>query len=193
MKTSDKVQAYSTVIAGRPCHIVDGLADEQAIQRIEMATKTFDFKRTESDRPDTAHMRTFAAEVPEKFRKEEPMFSEFVSLVKQVFPGEKLTPYRTYINLMLYGDVAFPHRDCAPDRTDVTVLYYVNSVWKREWTGETLFFDDNHDARFAVTPRPGRTVIFRGAIEHRVGIPSRDCYAERLTLAYKFKAPGVWK
>jgi hypothetical protein len=39
-----------------------------------------------------------------------------------------------------------------------------------------------------VSPRPGRVVVARGAILHRGTVPTRACYEERLTLAYKLNS-----
>jgi hypothetical protein len=36
-------------------------------------------------------------------------------------------------------------------------------------------------------------LVFEGALSHRVGIPLRECYESRLTLACKFKTPGTWR
>ena len=151
------------------------------------------YLRSESDTPETKHIRTFAADLDPGEVRSLRLFSEIERLVPGLFPGEDLQPYRAYCNLMLYGDMAHPHRDCHVSRTDVTALYYVNEEWKQEWGGETIFFNDRGDSVLAIGPRPGRLVVFRGAIEHRVGIPLRECYASRLTIAYKFKAPGEWR
>jgi hypothetical protein len=47
-------------------------------------------------------------------------------------------------------------------------------------------FYDGGEARHTVAPRPGRLVIFDGALVHRVGVPSRECYVPRITVAFKF-------
>jgi len=50
--------------------------------------------------------------------------------------------------------------------------------------------NDDEDAEFAITPRPGRLVIARGALLHRGNVPVRGCYEERYTLAYKLNSAG---
>jgi len=65
------------------------------------------------------------------------------------------------------------------------VLYYVNLDWHSDWGGETIFFDDDYDARLVVTPRAGRIVVSRGAILHRGTVPTSTCQEKRYTIAYK--------
>jgi len=59
--------------------------------------------------------------------------------------------------------------------------------WDVEWGGETLFFDSAMDAQVAVSPRPGRLVMFDGSILHVGRPPNRICYTSRFTLALKIK------
>jgi hypothetical protein len=82
------------------------------------------------------------------------------------------------------------HRDCEPADRHVTALYYANSQWHPDWGGETIYYNDDEDAELAVLPRLGRLVIARGAILHRGTVPTRICYEERYTLAYKLNAAG---
>lgn len=56
-----------------------------------------------------------------------------------------------------------------------------------EWGGETLFFDSGMDAQVAVTPRPGRLVLFGGSLTHVGRPPNRICCAPRYTLAFKLQ------
>ena len=103
----------------------------------------------------------------------------------------KRQAYRCYCNLIVFGDMTYPHRDCAPGAQDVTALYYANAHWDRSWGGETMFYDARGDTALAINPRPGRLVLFRGAIEHCTGVPSRACFESRLTIACKFRAPAL--
>ncbi len=93
--------------------------------------------------------------------------------------------FRAYINLSNYGDVEYPHYDCAKDREDITVLYYVNNEWHYKYGGETIFYSDK-DSRIAILPKPGRFVIFPGNVEHIGSIATRICKKSRLSLALKY-------
>ena len=83
-----------------------------------------------------------------------------------------------YAAALRYGDQTQIHRDIdCPDC--MTFLYYGNQYWDPSWGGETVFFDDDHNALFAVTPRPGRLALFNAQLFHRTGIPMRDCPSHR--------------
>ena len=47
------------------------------------------------------------------------------------------------------------------------------------------------EPEIVVMPRPGRLVIARGAMLHRGNVPTRVCYEERYTLAYKLNSLGA--
>jgi Rps23 Pro-64 3,4-dihydroxylase Tpa1-like proline 4-hydroxylase len=178
---------------GRLLVVLDDALPEPEIRAIAERWNAAAYPRSESDREETRHIRTFAADVElDRFRKE-LLYARMEQAVAHFFPAEDLTAYRSYCNLILYGDMTHAHRDCHPDRTDVTTLFYANSTWDKEWGGETVFFNDQGDSILAISPRPGRLVVFRGAIEHRVGVPARTCFESRLTIACKFKAPGEWR
>ena len=85
----------------------------------------------------------------------------------------------------------FTPTDCLPGPPDLTALAYVCDGWDIEWGGETLFFDAAQEIACAVTPRPGRLVIFDGGITHVGRPPNRICYQPRYTLAIKFQRRDV--
>ena len=59
------------------------------------------------------------------------------------------------------------HTDTSPFEDKITVLYYINTRWDRNWGGETLFANDNGECEIAVEYKPGRVVIFDSCIEHK--------------------------
>ena len=50
-----------------------------------------------------------------------------------------------------------------------------------------MFYNQDDDCVYACTPKPGRVVIFDGAIKHVGRPPNRICYASRFTLAFKLE------
>ena len=87
---------------------------------------------------------------------------------------------------MSFGDVAHIHRDGGP--SSCTALLYPNESWGAANAGETLFFGEDEEVRHAVLPRPGRLLLFIGAIKHCGRAPSRLFWGQRFTLAVKFVA-----
>lgn len=123
--------------------------------------------------------------------KRTDIYKRIVAAVTECFPGNKFHMYRAYCNCLLFGDHPHIHRDHFPGSTDITTVYYVNSVWDPEWWGETIFYDEKDDAALAVSPRPGRLNIAHATLKHRAGIPSRDCYVSRLTLVMSFRVTPI--
>ena len=111
--------------------------------------------------------------------------------VERLFPDERFSDQRAYVNCSVYGDSYYLHRDCAAQEPNVTALYYANPEWQPDWGGEIIYYNDEEDAELAITPRPGRLVIARGAVLHRGNVPARNCSEERYTLAYKLNSLGV--
>ena len=173
-------------------YVLDNVLSLDQIADLAKVQAEASYCRSESDRADTRHIQTFASELDLESFRSLPLFTAMNEAVRSLFPGETLREYRSYCNSIVYGDIVFSHRDCDPTRPDVTALYYANSNWEPNWAGETIFFNNSGDAICAVAPKPGRLVVFRGALEHRVGVPSRLCTVPRLTIACKFKGPGEW-
>ena len=84
-------------------------------------------------------------------------------------------------------DPGAPDDDAQPGSDEFTALWYLCEHWDTEWGGETLFFDAAGDAQFVCSPRPGRLVLFDGAIRHAGRPPSRICYVPRYTFAIKLE------
>ena len=173
-------------IDGRPLRVFDGLLPNVAdyVRGLSNAA----FTRTEIARPDTAEYMHWATEVKLENLVRQPIF-ELTRRAVQVFEvdGHAYRPYRAYTNVVSYGDMLFTHTDCLPDQHDLTALWYLCERWDLEWGGETMFYDAADEVAFAVTPKPGRLVVFDGAIKHVGRPPSRICYAPRYTFVIKFE------
>lgn len=168
-------------IDGKTLVVMDGLFRDEDVASLFTLLKQSPYRLNDSDSDESAHVLHWKAEFPIAMAQGLPILRECVRLTEDFQPG--LTLNRVHANLELYGDMLFPHTD-----TDdgVTCLYYANPVWERNWQGETIFYDSEGEPLYAVAPRPGRIAIFDGDIIHRVGVPSRECYQPRITVAFKF-------
>ncbi len=183
--------SYRYELDRRELLVFDDAVLRWQIRELDAFLTKASFARQESDTPETLATKTFAFDFdPEKF-SQTPIYAAALKALTRYFPAEKASQKleRSYCNLNFYGDMVYPHRDCATDSPSLSVLYYANAHWEKNWAGETTFFNDAGDSVFAIAPRPGRMVIFRGAIEHRTGNVSRDCHVGRLTIALKFFPP----
>ena len=183
MNQSEPVRQAS--VQGRDIFVFDGLVPDSYVAIMAAALDAGPFKKSESARRETAEHKHWAAEFAVEDARKLPLFRAAQRAVEQSF-GTSYEMFRSYCNLALYGDMLFTHCDCGPQEKVVTALWYLCAKWDVEWGGETLFFDDTGDARFVVTPRPGRLVLFDGAITHVGRPPNRICYEPRYTFAMKF-------
>ena len=172
------------LIAGRELFVCDGFIESSYVARIAAVVKTLHYQRKEKSRPDLPALAA-SADIADAALRVDPFFLRLRQVAEQMFPGEVLRDQRAYVNSSVYGDVYYTHRDCSAHRNHVTALYYVNMEWRTDWGGETIFYDDDHEAQLVVTPKAGRVVVARGAILHRGTVPTRDCHEERYTIAYK--------
>lgn len=173
-------------IDGRLLRIFDGHLPD--VGEYVQALARAGFTRSEFARPETAAFQHWATEVKIDSLIRQSIFG----LTRQAVEGFASTshgyrPYRAYTNVAFYGDMLFTHTDCLPEQNDLTALWYLCDSWDVEWGGETVFFDAQDEIAYAVLPKPGRLVVFDGAIKHAGRPPARICYTPRYTFAIKFE------
>lgn len=180
------MQVRTETIEDKKIFIIDDSISEDEIEVFHDYVMQLPFKRTEKS-TSYDEFPIFSADFEplifekETFigRKARVLFDQFVT------EGNRYVLKRSYVNLSNYGDVEYPHYDCALDKDDITVLYYINKKWNYKYGGETIFYADK-DSRLAVLPCPGRFLIFPGNIRHMGTIASRICKESRLSLALKY-------
>jgi hypothetical protein len=86
----------------------------------------------------------------------------------------------------LFGEVRRIHTDASND--DITALYFANADWEPDHQGETLFYTpDRSEVQAAVSPVPGRVLIFTSRLPHRSGTPSILCRRPRIVVVFRFR------
>ena len=175
-------------VSGRDVFVFDGLVPAEESALYSSAITKAAFKRTESARADTVEYRHWVCEMPLENLPRSVLGQATERVVAQVRPGERFVPYRVYTNFASFGDTLLTHVDAVPDARELTALWFLCEQWDKEWGGETLFYDDSGDAEIAVSPRPGRMVLFDGAIRHAGKPPNRNCPVGRYTFAIKLRA-----
>jgi SM-20-related protein len=176
-------------IDGRVLRVYDGYLPD-ARPYVEGLGKAA-FTRTEMARPETAEFRHWVTETKLENLLRQPIFALTERAVAGWRGAHRYRPYRAYTNVASFGDMLFTHTDCLPDQHDLTALWYLCDRWDVEWGGETMFFDAHDEVAAAVLPRPGRLVLFDGAIKHAGRPPSRICHVPRYTFAIKFERVDV--
>jgi SM-20-related protein len=95
-------------------------------------------------------------------------------------------PLRVYLNSHTFGVEGYVHQDNADTENYYSTVYYAHPVWHANWSGDTVFYNrDQSDIIASVFPRPGRAVMFHGAIPHCARAPARDCNELRISLVFK--------
>ncbi|HTW39179.1 MAG TPA: 2OG-Fe(II) oxygenase [Steroidobacteraceae bacterium] len=180
-------------IEGREVRIYDGLLKANEIQGLAAALQNGGFTRTEFARPETAAFRHWVLNIAIEAAAQLPVYQPTLAAAGEFAAETAWRIYRSYCNYAAYGDMLFTHTDCAPGAGELTALWFIAPEWNVEWGGETLFFDSSMDAQVAVSPRPGRLVLFDGSLPHVGRPPNRICYVPRYTLAYKLQPqkPGT--
>lgn len=175
------------LIDGREVRVYDGLLGREDILALTAMLDDGAFTRTESARADTAAVRHWVLNIPLEVGTRLPVYAPMMEAIRDIAAGKPYRSYRCYCNHASFGDMLFTHTDCDPATRDFTALWYIAPEWDVEWGGETLLFNKDRDAEVAVSPRPGRLLMFDGTILHAGRPPSRVCYAPRYTLAYKLE------
>ena len=178
----------TAVIDGRDIAVFDSLVSASEAARYFVAISHAAFTRSETARPDTPDFRHWVCEMPLENLPRTSLWSATQQALTSMRPGEEYRPYRCYTNYAAFGDVLLTHVDALPNAREITALWFLCEHWDIEWGGETLFFDSSGDAQIAVAPRPGRLLLFDGAIRHAGRAPNRNCHVARYTFAIKLRA-----
>ena len=176
-----------SLISGRELFVCDDLVEPMMVKQVGTLVTTLNYRRKEKSRQDVPGAAA-VSDIPAEKIAIDPFLRGLRQTVERLFPDERFSDQRAYVNCSVFGDSYYAHRDCGVQEHHVTALYYANLVWNIDWGGETIYYNDDQDAELVVMPRPGRLVVARGAMLHRGGVPTRACHEERYTLAYKLNS-----
>ena len=178
-----------TSLNKRELILVDNYFDLKTIKKQYNEYRKKPYYRAQKSHPKDKFPTLAMKPEPEEFVKSD-IYKMAKKLVKKFFPKENLRLGIAYVNFVCYGDVTQPHQDCVDSDRDVTVLYYLNPKWHHEWGGEAMFYDADGQFNYCVSAQPGRAIVFRGSIWHKVNTPSRISPENRLAIAFKFVEDG---
>lgn len=168
--------------------ILDGVLDPAAARHVHRRFECLPVSLSDTDRPDTAHVRHLKHDFSPDQWDSDPVLSVLSGVAKTFLRQRRVSHgelYRIYANFNLHGDFQFAHED----GEGWTALAFLNSRWDEDWGGELILYPDGGAAHaYCVSPRPGRMVVFDGMIRHRGGTPSKFCLDARISLAIKFRA-----
>ena len=180
-----KPKIRKSMISGRELFVCDDMVEPVTRHRIGTLVRTLHYQRSEKSRADVPGLVAVCDIAPETIAAD-AFLRNLRQTVEMLFPNEQFTDQRAYVNCSIFGDSYYIHRDCAAHERHVTALYYANLEWQPDWGGETIYYNDEEDAEYAISPRPGRLVIARGAKPIAKLVPIEPKKKPRA----KF---GVWK
>ena len=172
-------------IDNRSALVIDGLLNNQQLDKLVRRFYNAPFVKNEIGRPDTQAFPHWAHELALPAISEETFWQPTLSAIKHFSPEKKWRLYRAYVNYSGPGDPMFSHVDA--QTPELTCLWYIVPQWHIDWAGETLFYDKDNEVAFACVPKPGRLVVFDSQIKHSGRPPSRICNISRFTLALKLE------
>ena len=173
-------------VGGKQIVVFDDLFPADEVKKLHQFLARLPYHLNKLDTPETQYSPNWASNLPLAVATGMPILKKCVDLAREFHPERQLELLDAYVNFNRYGDMQYAHQDA---EKGVTAVYYANAEWQEHWGGETVFYDDAREPMYVVAPKPGRLVLFHPSIRHRGGIPSRDCWEARLTVAFKLE-PG---
>lgn len=89
---------------------------------------------------------------------------------------------RVWANLTTYMTDCHYHVDWYDSRGALTCIYYANTVWEKNWGGETIICNRDDEVELAVEAKPNRILIFPSRLNHRVANLSRHAPPHRFVI-----------
>lgn len=170
-------------INGMRLMVLDGLFADADIRSLHGFLRDLPYHLDDITSDETSYTKHWKADFPRALAESTPVLRECIQTARALMVDDRYQLDRCYTNMILYGDFQGPHTD-PPE--GITALYYANPEWKENWLGETIFYDGERQPAYAVGVRPGRLALFHSDIVHRAGVPSRECFEPRLSVAFTF-------
>lgn len=170
-------------IAGMQLMVLDGLFADADVRSLFGFLRGLPYQLNDYTSEETKYAKHWKTDFPPALAEGTPVLRECIRTARTLMAGDDFVLERCYTNMILYGDFQGPHTD---PPGGITAVYYANPEWKENWLGETVFYDEERQPVQAVGVKPGRLALFHSDILHRAGVPSRECFEPRLSVAFKF-------
>ena len=174
-----------TTRAGRKILIIDDVVSEQmakALYEYFHFYAGWSFDNVEDIRGDNVPS-VFG--LPNELIENSPLWAILNKYIQKFF-GPDYKPYNCSVNHTRFGDTPTIHRDTYDKQVqDITLLLYLNPEWNVDFSGETVYFDEQNEIEFSVLPKFCRLAIHEGYIKHASRTPTALFRNSRYTLAIK--------
>ncbi len=183
-----RITLDATIDDDRRIIVFDGLYDSDRIDNFARVVSQLDYEPRESfdNELNCGIEREAFKRAPFLYPRLQQLFEERRGDFSVTDPSVALS--HVYASAVRAGDSLSCHED-HPSPQAISFLYYGNPFWKRDWGGETVFYDRHDEAVAAVNPRPGRLAMFHSNIPHRGSSPHANAPVLRYAVA-AFFYPG---
>jgi Rps23 Pro-64 3,4-dihydroxylase Tpa1-like proline 4-hydroxylase len=168
-----------------PIVITDDLFTREEISTLYIALLRADYSIIGSSNQATRQFNEVLTEFDIADIRYTSPYDQAVALIRRHWRPTEIDCYEALGVLSEYGDYAFIHNDTSRSGS-ISVLYYANPNWPKEWEGETIFYNPEKEPFLPIAIKPGRMVAYDSRVLHRAGVPGRRCSEVRLTLSLRF-------
>lgn len=188
-----RVEALESISNDLPVEIIDDAVPVALLDALEAEVHARGFQYgwyANKDKGFPHWNRSYAATGRDKLNRDEisgelcaPVRALWDHLAQTHAQGSQVI--RAYANAYTFGTEGYIHTD-STIASDVTLLFYLNREWQRDWAGETLFFRGS-EVVATVLPKFNRLVAFSSVIPHVARSVSRSCPVARVIFTFKVK------
>ncbi len=182
--------------------VIDGLVPPAFVRAFHIDMRdnsTFGYGRVANDKSEGIKawglniMTDYKVLIPDRLRQCILLFKLVEDRLREMgLLPENWRFFRIGADARTEGQTGYVHLDHVQDNM-LSVLYYVNDVWRPEWHGSTLFFPDGtppsalctlHQPMAAVDYVPGRFAVFPSRMLHSATAPTDGNTGLRITLSF---------
>jgi len=139
---------------------------------------------------DNSNWRKFTYLLKKKNKIDNILFFKANEILRNNGLQDSTKLIRAYASGNIYGTVHDIHKDDGATNYNeiITIMFYLNKVWDMSYGGETIFLSpDQQEILNSVIPKPGRAVLFDGAIPHGAREVGRQCIELRMVVSFKYE------
>jgi hypothetical protein len=108
-------------------------------------------------------------------------FNKFDNIIKEKKPISSWILASTQLTRYSY------HVDQKTEKSGITLIYYINNEWEKNWGGETIFCNSHDgDAEYSVSFKTNRVVLFDSHCVHKPCPTTIDADPWRFTFVCQF-------
>lgn len=168
--------------------LIDNVFDEQTIDKLYGEFRDFKSWKFTGSAGNTNH-RKLSIDLQKKEKIDRILFDKADEILKTYNLKEFVKFRRAYASGMTHGTIHNLHVDDGFHNLNeiFTIMFYLNKEWDVTFAGETIFYYADNETIQSILPKPGRVILFDGAVPHLARDPSRICSELRMVATFKYQ------